>query len=76
MVERPNTFDDRHYRTLLDSRWALETIGVYAWGELATLGNPSVGASCVMQFTSKKLGLQAHGVEGVSDLIVVRFDLC
>lgn len=29
----------------------------------------------VYLLTSKELGLQVHGIEGVSDLIVVRLDL-
>ena len=28
------------------------------------------------QHTTKELGLQVHGIEGVSDFIVVGFDLC
>lgn len=43
-----NTFDDWHDSTLLDSRWALETIGIDTWEKSVAQGNSNVGASCVV----------------------------
>ena len=34
-----------------------------------------MGASNVVRHTSKKLGLQAHGVKGIGDLVVIALNL-
>ena len=34
-----------------------------------------MGATNVVQHTSKKLGLQAHGVKGIGDLVIIGLNL-
>jgi hypothetical protein len=74
------TLDDGHDGTLLDSRGALETVGVDTCSNSQDFSalTPPRGVFRVphgFSHTAKQLRLQVHGVERVGDLIVVGLDL-
>lgn len=67
------TLDDGHDSTLLDSRRALETVGIDTWEASA---GPHIATDCLSgELTAKQLGLQVHLIERVDGLIVVGLDL-
>lgn len=66
------TINDGHYCALLDGRWTFETICIYTLDVFSKLKDKRFHGAYQ---TSKELALQTHGVEGISDLIVVTLDL-
>jgi len=68
----PLTLDDRHDSPLLDSRGALETVGIDTCEKSARFVATDLLSGVP---TAKQLGLQVHLVERVDGLIVVRLDL-
>jgi hypothetical protein len=69
---RERTFDDWHNSTLLDSRGALETVGIDTCILLLTLILPTI---CTLNRTSQKLRLQVHRIERIDSLVIVGLDL-
>ena len=74
------TLNDGHDSALLDSRGALETVGVDTWliRSVNFPQNPATGGTLLhdrISHTAKQLRLQVHGIEGVGNLIVVGLDL-
>lgn len=78
----PLTLDDRHNSALLNSRRALETVGIDTL-TLVSLERPHaqhfrlgrLAPGFFSVHTSKQLGLQAHLIERIDGLIVVGLDL-
>ena len=74
------TLNDGHDGALLDSRGALETVGVDTWliRSVNFPQSPATGGTFPhdrISHTAKQLRLQVHGIEGVDDLIVVGLNL-
>lgn len=69
------TLDDRHDSTLLDSRRALETVGIDTLEALAGAHIATDHCLSDRELTAEQLSLEVHLIERVDGLIVVRLDL-